>query len=111
MRVLAATSGGEDSHHHHHHHQVEKTEKVEAKSSAIQTAPASSSNLRSRAQSSNETARPVTDNIEKTKKEASHSLKLSAYLNLFGDFSMSINDLHSQRKSILIHLVLPSASS
>ncbi|GHJ85711.1 hypothetical protein NliqN6_2113 [Naganishia liquefaciens] len=87
MRVLAATSGGEDSHHHHHHHQVEKTEKVEAKSSAIQTAPASSSNLRSRAQSSNEKARPVTDNIEKTEKEASHSLKLSAYLNLFGDFN------------------------
>lgn len=88
MRVLAATSGGESSHHnHHHHHQVEATEKVEAKSSAIEKQQSSSSELRYRTNSGTETEQVVGGTAQDTQKQASASLKLSAYLNLFGDFS------------------------
>lgn len=88
MRVFAATSGGVSSHqHHHHHYQVEATDKVEAKSSAIEKEHGSSSELRSRAKSGTRTEQVVEGNAQDTQKQASASLKLSAYLNLFGDFS------------------------
>lgn len=93
MRVLAATSGTEGSHTHHHDHQIEKTEKVAATSTAVETSSSSSSQLRSRAKVGVQSDELVTGDPQNTQKEASASLKLSAYLNLFGDFSKCFSAL------------------
>lgn len=88
MRVLSSTAGdGSSKGHSHHHHyagpQIEPSEKVQASSTAVE--PVSSSDgLRSRAKGEKAAE---TAEVESTQKEASASLKLSAYLNLFGDFS------------------------
>ncbi|KAI5454711.1 hypothetical protein NCC49_003599 [Naganishia albida] len=93
MRVLSSTSGDGSSkgHSHHHHHagpQIEPSKKVQASSTAVE--PVSSSDgLRSRAKGEKATE---TAEVESTQKEASASLKLSAYLNLFGDFTHNITD-------------------
>jgi hypothetical protein len=94
MRVLSATSGDGSSkgHSHHHHHpspQIEST-KVEVISTAV--GPVSSSEgLRSRGKAQGEVAGVEGEAAEvevgQTQKAANASLKLSAYLNLFGDFS------------------------
>jgi zinc transporter 7 len=85
MRVLNSSPDGEasaggHSHHHHHHHAP-----AEAKSTAVETS-VSSEGLKQR------TKEKASDNdviaqVENKKTEVSASLRLSAYLNLFGDFS------------------------
>jgi len=83
MRVLNASdepgSGGHSHSHSHHHHAP-----VEAASSALDIKSANSEGLRQRKEKSEEV---VTVVEEKKGKEVSASLRLSAYLNLFGDFS------------------------
>ena len=83
MRVLNSSDGeasaGGHSHHHHHHHAP-----VEAKSSAVETA-GSSEGLRQR--NKEKTDDSVVPADEHKPQEVSASLRLSAYLNLFGDFS------------------------
>jgi len=89
MRVLSAQAGGEGhshSHSHSHSHtpaQVDST----AKSSSIETTD--TSNIVSRSKGSGEKVEKVTQ-VEA--KEVNPSLKLSAYLNLFGDFTHNITD-------------------
>ena len=83
MRVLNASdesgSGGHSHSHSHHHHAP-----VEAVSSALDNKSSSSEGLRQRKEKSEEVEVAV---VEKKGKEVSASLRLSAYLNLFGDFS------------------------
>jgi zinc transporter 7 len=91
MRVLSAASGdgSSKSHSHHHHHstpQIETAEKVAAASSAVEPV-ISSDGLRSRGKVQAET---TAFEVDPTQKAANASLKLSAYLNLFGDFSESL---------------------
>lgn len=88
MRVLSAQAGGEGGHSHSHSHSHSH-----APSSGISTAVDSGpemSGLKSR-------SRGETQVTEKTKEavhapEINPSLKLSAYLNLFGDFTHNITD-------------------
>jgi hypothetical protein len=107
MRVLAATSGSGSSHSHHHHHQIETTEKVTAKSSAVETAPSSTSELRSRAKSGTTKGEVSSEDTVETQKQASTSLKLSAYLNLFGDFSKCLIAIFRMR--LIDHVLLYAA--
>lgn len=98
MRVLSATSdkGSSKGHSHHHHHphpnpQNETSEESVSRSTAVEPV-SSSEGLRSRGKSSNglkESMEGKEEQEEHTQKEANASLKLSAYLNLFGDFSES----------------------
>ena len=98
MRVLNASdesgSGGHSHSHSHHHHAP-----VEAVSSALDNKSSSSEGLRQRKEKSEELEVAVD---EKKGKEVSASLRLSAYLNLFGDFSkrnLFIQDLFIQHGS------------
>jgi zinc transporter 7 len=95
MRVLSSTAsdGSSKGHSHHHHHagpQIESSEKVEASSTAVESV-SSADGLRSRGKEQGETAAVEVGNAQK---EANASLKLSAYLNLFGDFSESSTLIH-----------------
>jgi zinc transporter 7 len=82
MRVLSSQAGGEGhSHSHSHSHSHVTT----AKTTSIETTDTSS--LKSR-KVKEELVVPV---IEE-KQEINPSLKLSAYLNLFGDFTHNITD-------------------
>lgn len=86
MRVLNSSpedsSAGGHSHGHHHHHSAPV--QAEAKSTAIDTS-SSSEGLRQRnKEKTDDVVGPIE---EKKEKEVSASLRLSAYLNLFGDFS------------------------
>ncbi|KAJ9115613.1 hypothetical protein QFC20_000938 [Naganishia adeliensis] len=103
MRVLSATSndGSSKGHSHHHHHsspQLESSEKFEATSTAVEPA-LSSDGLRSRGKVQGESAVVA---VDQTQKAANASLKLSAYLNLFGDFTHNITDGLIADYSILI---------
>jgi zinc transporter 7 len=85
MRVLNSSpdgeaSAGSHSHHHHHHHAP-----AEAKSTAVETT-VSSDGLKQRTKEKASDDDVVTP-AEDKKTEVSASLRLSAYLNLFGDFS------------------------
>ncbi|ODO07610.1 solute carrier family 39 (zinc transporter), member 7 [Cryptococcus wingfieldii CBS 7118] len=90
MRVLSSSAGGgghSHSHSHNHGHTHAQPEESTATSSAI----APSAELRSRNTStSKEPAQPET--AEDDKEKVNPSLKLSAYLNLFGDFTHNITD-------------------
>ncbi|ADV21319.1 hypothetical protein CNC06010 [Cryptococcus gattii WM276] len=94
MRVLSSSAGGEGS-HHSHSHSHSNTHVPSGRSSSIETEK--ENELRQR-------KTPVTDSAsadskaasasqdEKAVKETNPSLKLSAYLNLFGDFTHNITD-------------------
>lgn len=88
MRVLNAQAGNESGHghsHHHHHH-----EKIEAKSTAVAVSEAE---LRKRkVKGNNGIEAEIVTTTETETKEVNPSLKLSAYLNLFGDFTHNITD-------------------
>ncbi|TYJ55737.1 hypothetical protein B9479_003513 [Cryptococcus floricola] len=90
MRVLSSSAGGgghSHSHSHNHSHSHAQPEGSTATSSAI----APSAELRSRNTSTSEKpAQPET--AEDDKEQVNPSLKLSAYLNLFGDFTHNITD-------------------
>lgn len=86
MRVLnsspdgEASAGGHSHHHHHHHHAP-----AEAKSTAVETTVSSDGlKQRTKEKASDD---DVVAQVEDKKTEVSASLRLSAYLNLFGDFS------------------------
>lgn len=87
MRVLntdPASDGSSSSHSHHGH---SHSHAPVAKSSALEDKP--KSELRKRTTGGNvvdEVAEKSEEVVEKVK-EISSSLRLSAYLNLFGDFS------------------------
>ncbi|KAG7529500.1 hypothetical protein FFLO_05607 [Filobasidium floriforme] len=90
MRVLNSSPDGEasaggHSHHHHHHHAP-----AEAKSTAVETT-VSSDGLKQRTKEKASDDDVVTP-AEDKKTEVSASLRLSAYLNLFGDFTHNITD-------------------
>ena len=83
MRVLSSQAGGEGhSHSHSHSHSHVTT----AKTTSIETTDTST--LKSR-KTTGEKASPV---VIEEKQEINPSLKLSAYLNLFGDFTHNITD-------------------
>ncbi|KAI9634519.1 Zinc/iron permease [Dioszegia hungarica] len=84
MRVLNAAAGNEDSHGHSHSHSHAPVESS-AKSTAVK---ASEGELRSRKSPSDVTAITPAAPAEKP----NPSLRLSAYLNLFGDFTHNITD-------------------
>lgn len=86
MRVLNASAGGDENGHGHSHSHSHS----HAPSSATSTAVAPvSGELRSR----KSTTEITTEVSEKTKEpEINPSLRLSAYLNLFGDFTHNITD-------------------
>ncbi|ODO12093.1 hypothetical protein I350_00879 [Cryptococcus amylolentus CBS 6273] len=88
MRVLSSSAGGGGhSHSHSHNHSHAQPEGSTATSSAI----APSAELRSRNTSTSEKpAQPETE--EDDTEKVNPSLKLSAYLNLFGDFTHNITD-------------------
>ncbi|KIR36778.1 solute carrier family 39 (zinc transporter), member 7 [Cryptococcus deuterogattii 99/473] len=95
MRVLSSSAGGEGNHHHSHSHSHSHTHVSSGRSSSIETEK--ENELRQR-------KTPITDSAsadskavsasqdEKAVKETNPSLKLSAYLNLFGDFTHNITD-------------------
>lgn len=85
MRVLNASAGG-DGHSHGHSHPHSHSPDT---SSGASTAIASNDKLRSRKATSEKGA---TGNDAPAKPEVNPSLKLSAYLNLFGDFTHNITD-------------------
>lgn len=88
MRVLSAQTGDEGHSHGHSHSHSHSP--VAAKSSAVEGTP-DASGLRSR--SKNEAAGSSTATDDKVAApEVNPSLKLSAYLNLFGDFTHNITD-------------------
>lgn len=82
MRVLSAQAGGEGHSHSHSHSHSPPT----AKSTAIETSDASG--LKARTKGEKATTTPEVE----VKPEVNPSLKLSAYLNLFGDFTHNITD-------------------
>jgi zinc transporter 7 len=84
MRVLSSQAGGE-GHSHSHSHSHSQSPVIVAKSTSIETTDTSS--LKSR-KVKEEIVTPVI--VEK--QEINPSLKLSAYLNLFGDFTHNITD-------------------
>jgi hypothetical protein len=105
MRVLSY-SEGDDSHghghgHHHHHH---------GPSEAISTSVNVSGNtegLKQRIKEKVEGDAAVKPAIQKSEgKEVSASLRLSAYLNLFGDFSKYSQSLSPTFQSMLILCLL-----
>ncbi|WVQ71307.1 hypothetical protein IAR50_000834 [Cryptococcus sp. DSM 104548] len=88
MRVLSSSAGGgghSHSHSHNHGHSHAQPEASTANSSAV----APSAELRSRNTSTSE--KPEQPE-EEEKEKVNPSLKLSAYLNLFGDFTHNITD-------------------
>jgi zinc transporter 7 len=88
MRVLSAQAGGAGHSHSHSHSHSHVHEDSTAKSSSIENTD--TSNIVSRSKTIGEKVEPVTP-VE-PKKEVNPSLKLSAYLNLFGDFTHNITD-------------------
>ena len=80
MRVLNSSAGETHSHSHSHSHS-------HAPSSGKSTAVRTSGELRSRKSPSD-----VTTITPEEPKEVNPSLRLSAYLNLFGDFTHNITD-------------------
>lgn len=86
MRVLNAQAGNEGGHHHHGHGHSHGA--VEGNSTAVKK---SESELRKR-KVKGEDGIEVEVVTEKEEKEVNPSLKLSAYLNLFGDFTHNITD-------------------
>lgn len=84
MRVLSSQAGGE-GHSHSHTHSHSHSPVIVAKSTSIETTDTSA--LKSR-KVKEEIVTPVI--VEK--QEINPSLKLSAYLNLFGDFTHNITD-------------------
>lgn len=95
MRVLSSSAGREGSHHHSHSHSHSHTHVSSGRSSSIETEK--ENELRQRktpvidsASADSKAASASQD--EKAVKETNPSLKLSAYLNLFGDFTHNITD-------------------
>jgi zinc transporter 7 len=86
MRVLSAQAGGEGHSQAHSHSHSHSHSAPTAKSSAIETSDASG--LKGRTKKEKATAAPEVE----IKPEVNPSLKLSAYLNLFGDFTHNITD-------------------
>jgi zinc transporter 7 len=86
MRVIGAAAGNEDTHghsHSHSHSQAPVKDKPSATSSAVKP---SEGELRSRKSPSDVAA------VTPIAPAPNPSLRLSAYLNLFGDFSHNITD-------------------
>lgn len=94
MRVLSS-AGGEGSHHHSHSHNHSHTHVSSGRSSSIETEK--ENELRQRKtpvadSASADSQAASASQVEKAVKETNPSLKLSAYLNLFGDFTHNITD-------------------
>ncbi|WWC88135.1 uncharacterized protein L201_003039 [Kwoniella dendrophila CBS 6074] len=100
MRVLNYSAGNEPhshshshSHSHGHSHGIENSEST-GKSTSTSLSSSTSNELKQRKLPSDVTSiepkAPTTK--ENNKKEVNQSLKLSAYLNLFGDFTHNITD-------------------
>lgn len=86
MRVLSY-SEGDDSHGHghgHHHHHPGPSEAVSTSVNASRNAEGLKQRIKEKAEGD---AAVVPAIQESEGKEVSASLRLSAYLNLFGDFS------------------------
>lgn len=98
MRVLSSSAGGEGDHHHSHSHSHSHSHAASGQSSSIKAEK--DNGLRQRKSpvspstdsASADIQAASTSQDEKTAKEANPSLKLSAYLNLFGDFTHNITD-------------------
>ncbi|WVW80386.1 hypothetical protein I302_102367 [Kwoniella bestiolae CBS 10118] len=92
MRVLNASAGNEPhSHSHSHSH----SHGVKGSSTAISTSSSSgTTELKSRKSPSDVTSiePKAPTKLDEPKKEVNQSLRLSAYLNLFGDFTHNITD-------------------
>ncbi|XAO23511.1 hypothetical protein I312_102289 [Cryptococcus bacillisporus CA1280] len=94
MRVFSS-AGGEGSHHHSHSYNHSHTHVSSGRSSSIETEK--ENELRQRktpvADSASADSKAASaSQVEKAVKETNPSLKLSAYLNLFGDFTHNITD-------------------
>lgn len=86
MRVLNAQAGNEGGHHHHGHGHSHGS--TEGSSTAVKK---TEGELRKR-KVKGEDGIEVEVVTGKEEKEVNPSLKLSAYLNLFGDFTHNITD-------------------
>ncbi|KAK1927733.1 Zinc/iron permease [Papiliotrema laurentii] len=91
MRVLSASAGGEDSHSHGHGHSHGHSHATSTATSTAVSPSAGSGELRAR-KSAGETDEKSTSSPSSSKPEVNPSLRLSAYLNLFGDFTHNITD-------------------
>lgn len=87
MRVLSAQAGDEGHSHSHSHSHSHAP--VAAKSTSVDES-SDKSGLRSRAKG--EPDATAVETTDKKSAEVNRSLKLSAYLNLFGDFTHNITD-------------------
>ncbi|OXB38664.1 solute carrier family 39 (zinc transporter), member 7 [Cryptococcus neoformans] len=98
MRVLSSSAGGEGGDYHSHSHSHSHSHTSSGRSSSIEAEK--DNGLRQRKSpvspstdsASADIQAASTSQDEKTAKEANPSLKLSAYLNLFGDFTHNITD-------------------
>ncbi|KAJ9127900.1 hypothetical protein QFC24_000185 [Naganishia onofrii] len=89
MRVLSSKSGDQSSKGHSHHHGSVTNERIEETGASTGVEALSAEGLRHR---KNAVEVPDATAVAKALPSGSASLKLSAYLNLFGDFTHNITD-------------------
>lgn len=91
MRVLSAQAGDEGHGHSHSHSHSHSHGPSSGKSTAVDEG-SEKSGLKSRAKGDTTTTASTREKKSVTVPEINPSLKLSAYLNLFGDFTHNITD-------------------
>lgn len=85
MRVLNASAGGDEGHGHSHSHTPSHSHSTGISSAVAPSAGTNDLRSRKETKTKEEPAQPTTPEINP-------SLRLSAYLNLFGDFTHNITD-------------------